>query len=171
VTVEAPPTVNGSQLSGAGSAGEERPLGAYGVLSGGFGAALAASLIVLGRSGRLPERIDTRDMVLAGVATHKLSRVITKDKVTTFLRAPFTRRRIASRPGDAAEETPRGTGMQRALGELLSCPYCLSQWLAAGFTVGLLTAPRTTRVIAGIYVAETISDFLQVAYRAADQQA
>jgi hypothetical protein len=33
-----------------------------------------------------------------------------------------------------------------------------------------LAAPRATRIVAGIYVAETISDVLQLAYRAAEDQ-
>jgi hypothetical protein len=139
------------------------------VLSGTFGVGLIASLIALERSGRLPERLETRDLLLAGIATHKLSRVITKDKVTSFLRAPFTRFQEPAGHGEVEEE-PRGSGLQRAVGELLSCPYCVSQWLGAGFILGLSTAPRTTRVVAGIFTAETISDFLQVAYRAAEDR-
>lgn len=44
-----------------------------------------------GRRGRLPEGYRAGDLVLLGVATFKLSRLISKDRVTAFLRAPFTR--------------------------------------------------------------------------------
>jgi hypothetical protein len=152
-----------------GPAEDQPPLAAYGVLSGTFGVGLVASLLALERSGRLPERIEKGDLLLIGIATHKLSRLIAKDKVTSFIRAPFTRFRKPSGDGGVTEE-PRGNGLQRALGELISCPYCLSQWLAAGLTLGLATAPRTTRVVAGIYTAETIADFLQAAYRAAEER-
>ena len=150
-------------------ADEERPLAAYAAVSSIFGVAFTASLVVLSRSGRLPERLDTRDLVLAGVATHKLSRLITKDKVTSFARSPFTRFQKETGQGEVEEE-PRGEGLQRALGELVSCPYCMAQWVSAAFICGLVAAPRTTRLIAGVYAAETISDFLQAAYRAAEQQ-
>jgi len=61
--------------------------------------------------------------------------------------------------------------MQRVIGELLSCPHCLAQWVAAAFACGYAAAPRTTRYIAAIYVTETISDFMQIAYRAAKDAA
>jgi hypothetical protein len=32
--------------------------------------------------------------------------------------------------GEVAEE-PRGMGLQRAVGELLGCQYCLGQWFSA----------------------------------------
>ena len=69
------------------------------------------------------------------------------------------------------EEAARGTGARFAIGELLVCPYCLAQWVASSFAVGLVAVPRTTRLVAGIYVAETVSDFLQLAYKAAEDRA
>jgi hypothetical protein len=172
VRLEARTEVDGRStgLSFEGYAAEGRPVAAYGVMTGAFGAALAATLVALGKSGRFPEQIATRDLVLMGVATHKLSRLLTKDKVTSFLRAPFTEYQEGAGQGEV-DEKARGKGIQLAFGELLSCPYCIAQWIAAGFTCGLVASPRTTRLIAGIYVVETISDFLQAAYRAAEQQA
>jgi hypothetical protein len=169
VTVQESTRAQPSGVSSNGHGDDERPLAAYGALSTTFGAGLITSLFVLERSGRLPERLDTRDLILVGIATHKLSRLIAKDKVTGFIRAPFTRFEKPNGHGEV-QEAPRGSGLQRAIGELLSCPYCIAQWIAAGFTVGLATAPRTTRLVAGIYTAETISDFLQSAHRAAEER-
>jgi hypothetical protein len=99
---------------------EERPLGAYAVLVALFNAALAVFLIVLRRTKRdLPERIHFRDVALLGVATYKLSRLLTKDAVTSVLRAPFTTY-DGQAGGAEVNESPRGTGMQRALGELFT---------------------------------------------------
>src|SRR3954453_15400162 len=70
--------------------GEEMPLGGYALLMGLYNAAVAGVLVAAHRAGRLPERIPTRDLLLLGVATHKLSRLITRDWVTSPLRAPFT---------------------------------------------------------------------------------
>jgi alkylhydroperoxidase family enzyme len=169
VSVQETTRADGAGVSFAGYADEERPLPAYAALSGTFGGGLAIAIVALARSERLPERVETRDLALAGIATHKLSRLITKDKVTSFMRAPFTRYQEPAGHGEL-EEAARGKGIQRALGELLSCPYCVAQWIAAGFTIGLVTSPRVTRLVAGIYVAETISDFLQAAYRAAEER-
>lgn len=65
---------------------------------------------------------------------------------------------------------PRGSGLRLATGELLVCPYCIGQWVASGFGVGLVAAPRLTRLIALIYSAEAVSDFLQLGYLAAEER-
>lgn len=151
--------------------GEQRPLASYGALTALFGAGVVAATVANRRAGnRLPERIGAGDIVLIGVATHKVSRLLTRDKVTSFLRAPFTRFREPAGHGEV-EEAPRGSGLQLAVGELLVCPYCLAQWVAAGFVAGYVAAPRQTRAVASVYAAETISDFLQAGYRAAVDRA
>jgi len=149
---------------------EHRPLGAYAGLTVGFGVALAGALAALRAGGKELERPSLGDLALLGVATHKVSRLIAKDKVTSFVRAPFTRFQERSGHGEL-EEAARGTGARFAIGELLVCPYCLAQWVAASFAVGLVAAPDTTRFLAGIYAAETLSDFLQLAYQAAEERA
>lgn len=136
-----------------------------------FGTAFVGSLVAAERSGRrIPERIGLGDILLAGVATHKLSRLISKDKITGFIRAPFVRYQEPTGQGEVSEEV-RGTGLRMSVGELVNCPYCLSQWVAGAFTVGLVAAPRPTRLVAAMYVAETVADFLQLAYHAAEERA
>ena len=109
-------------------------------------------------------------MVLAGAATHKISRLLAKDKATSFLRAPFVRFEEDSGQGEVSEE-PRGSGMRLAIGELLNCPYCLGQWSAGAIGAGTVAAPRLTRLISYVYAAETVADFLQLAYKAAEDRA
>jgi hypothetical protein len=139
-------------------------------LSGLFGALFTGALLLFRRSGReMPERIGAGDLATIGVASHKLSRLISKDKVTSPLRAPFTELEGKGGPSEL-EESARGEGARKAIGELLICPYCLGLWVVAGFAVGLLFAPRLTRLLAAIFSALTISDFLQIAYKAAEEK-
>jgi Protein of unknown function (DUF1360) len=120
----------------------------------------------LGR--RLPERIETRDLALLGVATHKISRLVAKDPVTSPLRAPFTR--FAGQSGEAElDEEVRGTGMRKAVGELVTCPFCVGQWAATGLALGFLLAPRATRWTASVFTGLAAADFLQLGYAAAQQ--
>ena len=114
--------------------------------------------------GELPERYSPWDLALVAAATHKISRTITKEKVTSFIRAPFVRYREPAGFGEL-DEQPRGTGLRLATGELLVCPYCLGHWIASAFGVGMVGAPRVTRLISFIFTAETIADFLQLAYK------
>jgi hypothetical protein len=154
--------------SGYAAPRQRPPFRSYAALAAVFNAAMAAGVAGSRRGGRdLPERIATRDIVLSGIATHKLSRLISKDKITAFVRAPFTE---YQEPGGAAEveERPRGEGWRRTLGELLVCPYCLGMWISGGFNLGLVVAPRGTRLAASVLTGLTISDFLQIAYKAAE---
>ncbi|HEY2141244.1 MAG TPA: DUF1360 domain-containing protein [Solirubrobacteraceae bacterium] len=144
---------------------QERPLGSYALLTGVFVSAAGVFAGWIHRSGRdVPARIDCADLLLITVATQKMSRLIAKDRVTSAVRAPFTRFQAAAGPGEVDEEA-RGRGLRRAIGELLICPYCLGMWIAAAFTAGLLIAPRATRWIATVLSALFGSDVLQIAYK------
>jgi len=150
--------------------GEDKPLGSHLTLVVVYNALVGGFLAYRARSGRgFPERIGIGDLLLAGVATHKLSRVIAKDRVTAPLRAPFTEFQEEGGPGEV-EESPRGTGMRKAIGELLVCPFCMGQWVATGLLAGLAVIPRTTRFVCSIFAAITISDFLQIVYKGSEEK-
>lgn len=161
-------TEHNGAFSGYAAPGGRPPFAHYAGLAALFNAASVGAFVAARRAGyELPDRVDGRDLVLAGVATHKLSRLISKKKITAFARAPFTEYEAPGGPAEV-EERPRGTGLRRTVGELLICPYCLGMWISAGFHVGLVTAPRETRMVASILTAVTVSDFLQIAYKTAD---
>ena len=147
---------------------QERPLGGYAVLMGLFGAAAAGfSAWFRGSSRELPDRMSAGDLALVTVATHKASRLVSKDRVTSAMRAPFTRYEDGDGPGEVSEAA-RGHGLRRAVGELLICPYCIGMWISAGFAAGLLVAPRFTRWFAAVLVALFGADVLQIAYKKAE---
>jgi hypothetical protein len=161
----------GSLGDGYAPPGEYRPLGGYAILTGVFGAGLGGALLAARRTGRdLPERYAASDIVLTGLATHKLSRLLTKDKVTAFARAPFTEFQESSGHGEV-EEKARGRGLRLALGELLVCPYCIAQWVAGAFMVGHVFAPRVTRLLTAMWSAHAAADAVQLAYSAAEKRA
>jgi hypothetical protein len=150
--------------------GEDKPLGSHLTMVVVYNALAGALLAWRARSGRgFPERIGAGDLLLAGVATHKLSRVIAKDRVTAPLRAPFTEFQGEGGPGEV-EESPRGSGMRRAIGQLLVCPFCLGQWVATAVLGGFAVVPRATRFVCSIFAAVTISDFLQVLYKGSEEK-
>jgi hypothetical protein len=149
--------------------GEGRPLASYTVLAVGFFGLLGGALVAARATGREIDRPGLADIALAGLATQKVSRLITKDKVTSFLRAPFTRFQEPSGHGEL-EEAPRGDGMRYAVGELLVCPYCIAQWVAGGIAAGWVLAPRTTRLLSAMWAVQGIADGVQLAYSAGKQQ-
>ncbi len=143
---------------------DDRPLGAYGGLVALFSAEWVLFFLGVKRSGRaLPERIELRDLLLLGVATHKVARIVTKEMVTSAVRAPFTRFEAPAGGGEINEST-RGTGLRHAIGELLTCPFCFAVWVASYFTYGLVFVPRVTRLLAGVFAMVTLSDVLQDLY-------
>ena len=142
-----------------------RPLGGYATLLSGYVAGVAGLGWAIRRHGSLPENIPAGDLALLTVATHKLSRLLTKDTVTAVVRAPFTRFEESIGEGEVQEEV-RGTGVRHATGELLTCPFCLAQWIATGFVGGYVLAPRATRLVAGVFAILAGSDALQFGYSA-----
>jgi hypothetical protein len=151
-----------------GYAAEIGALESYGPLVAAFNVAFGGFLIGYARSGRtMPEHVSAGDVVLLATATHKLSRIITKDRVMSAVRAPFTRFQRASGHGEVEEEA-RGEGLRRAIGELLVCPYCVGLWVAGAFSVARIMRPRETRVVAAAFTMLFISDGLQLAYKAAE---
>src|SRR6185437_16645061 len=83
-----------SQVKKDYSPKEEMPLGGYAVTTLIFNGLLLSVIRLSQRNEDQSEKrepIDVKEVILAGIATHKLSRIITKDAVTSFIRAPFTR--------------------------------------------------------------------------------
>ncbi|GAA2570923.1 DUF1360 domain-containing protein [Winogradskya consettensis] len=145
---------------------EHRPLDGYVVTMGAFGALAASAAVAAKVTGRpIPDRPATADIVLISIATHKLSRLIAKDSITSPLRAPFTRYSEPGGSGEVNEEVrDQGSSLRHSIGELVSCPFCLAVWVATGLTAGLVFAPKLTRLTATVFTATAVSDFLQMAY-------
>jgi hypothetical protein len=145
-------------------AGEDRPLGGYAKLMSVYATGTLAAGVLARKLGRRPPpQVSPWDAALLTVATHRLARTISKDPVTSPIRAPFTVYTGTSGPGELAEEV-RGHGLQHSIGELLTCPMCLAQWVATGFTLGLVFAPTLTRMAMATFTAVAGADFLQHLY-------
>ena len=147
--------------------GAERPLagdiGAMGV----YLSLVSAGAAAVRAGGReLPDRVPVGDAFLLTVATFRLARRIAKDPVTSPIRAPFTQFQGPSGHAEIAEEVREHGGVKHAVGELLTCPFCLAQWVGTAFVFGYATAPRATRLAALTMTMVAGSDVLQFAYDA-----
>ena len=153
------------------ASGAERPLGSYAVLMSCYTTlVVGGSLLVRRRVRRLPDGLAAADLALMTVATYRASRLLTKDSVTAVVRAPFTTFVEAAGEGEVNEEVP-GRGLRHAVGELLSCPFCVSVWIATVLCLGFLLAPRFTRLACSVLTVVTGSDYLQFAYAATRSRA
>jgi hypothetical protein len=134
----------------------------YAALTGTFLVGAAAAVFGLERTGRMPERIAAGDIALIGIGTYQLSRTLTRDRVTTFLRRPFAKEQGPAGRGEVESEA-QGEGLRRVIGELLICPFCLTQWVAGAALTGLAVAPRTTRFAASVLAVRTVAEIANIA--------
>jgi hypothetical protein len=135
----------------------------YGVLMLVYAAVVGPLLLVARRRKLLRESPSPVEIVVYGIATHKLSRLLSREKVTSVLRSPFTEFEEPSHLSEV-NERPRGRGMRRAIGQLLACPFCLGMWVASGFTLGAAYLPGPTVALASLLNSLALSDFLHIAY-------
>lgn len=156
-----------TQQAYARDADDERPLRGYVALMAAYGA-LVGGVAVAARAKGLPRRLDPWDVALLGMATQRLTRTLTKDAVTSPLRAPFTRYVEPSAPGEVHEDV-RGEGWRHAVGELVTCPFCLAQWVATTLVAGHVVAPRAARLVTATLAVVGVSDLLQYAYAGAQK--
>jgi hypothetical protein len=140
----------------------------YAVLAALYAASGASLAVALrGRGVRRLARLGLADQILLGVATHKLSRIVTRAGVLRFARAPFTEP-VARGAGEQVERPKPAAGpVRRAVGELLSCPYCAGPWSALALGGLLALRPAAGRAVARLLTAVTIADFLHQGYAAA----
>jgi hypothetical protein len=109
--------------------------------------------------GREPRELDALDLVALAGATFKASRTISHDRVTSFLREPFV-----EGEGLTGNEPAAGEGLQRAVGELVTCTRCVGTWVAAGLGTAQVVAPRFGRLLTWTLAAAAANDFLQTAF-------
>jgi hypothetical protein len=138
------------------------PLGGYLGAMGVYAASVGTLAAVARATHRTIETPRPWDVLVNALATHRLSRLVARDPVTSPLRAPFTRLEGTSGPAELKEQV-RGEGAQRILGEVLTCPFCVGMWIATALSAGYVFAPRATRLAASGLAALTGSDFLQFA--------
>ena len=136
----------------------------YVTLTGLFLSLLAAFSL---RERRNRENLDLRpfDLALLGLATFRLGRAAAYDKVFETFRLPVAETKPdESGAGDTV--VPKGRGVQRALGELISCPICAGTWIAATLVYGLGIAPRATRALLAIMASVGLAELLNGATEA-----
>lgn len=135
------------------------PYSSYAAIAATFVGGLTVASALARAFDRDPRRLTALDLVTLAGATFKASRTISRDRVGTFLREPFVE-------GEAGEgdEQPAGEGVQRAIGELVTCTRCVGVWVAAGLGSAQVVTPRFGRLLTWTLAAGAANDFLQTAF-------
>jgi hypothetical protein len=131
----------------------EPPYEAYAAIAGAFVAGLGVVSVVARRS----PPATAVDLLALSAATFKVARTLSHERVASFVREPFV---------EGEEERPAGEGLQRALGELVTCSRCVGTWVAAGLASSQIVAPRFGRALTWTLGAAAANDFLQAAFSA-----
>ena len=144
---------------------ERPPYSSYAAIAATFGGGLAAATVLAKALNREPRELGPLDLLTLSAATFKLSRTISRDKIASFVREPFVE-------GEAydGDEEPAGEGMQRALGELVTCTRCVGTWVAAGLGATQVIAPKFGRLLTWTLAAGAANDFLQTSFVALNRK-
>ena len=109
--------------------------------------ALFLGLLVLTkgfRQGR-DEPVKPMDFFLLSLATYRLARLISYDKVTSWIRSPFVREGEGAATPEEVKEKPAGEGVRLAVSELLTCSWCSGMWAGQLVYFGLRLMPSLAR--------------------------
>lgn len=129
----------------------------YAKLNAVYGALLSVVLMTT-RDRARAEPIRGPELVPLGAATFALSKVIAKEKVGTWVREPFVDEHRDGRPPREQQ------GIQKAVGELLTCTRCVGAWSALGLVTLRLASPTAGRTVRNVLVASAVNDFLQAGF-------
>ena len=134
------------------------PYESYAVIAGVF---LGGIATVAAAARRTPTG-TALDLVALSAATFKASRTLSRERVASFVRQPF----VEGEADSGEHERPAGEGLQRAIGELVTCPRCVGAWSAAALASSQMLAPRFGRLLTWSLGAAGANDFLQAGFKA-----
>jgi hypothetical protein len=131
----------------------------YAALNAVYGALLAGVVLATRNRGR-DDPITGPELIPLSAAAFALSKVIAREKIGTWVREPF----VEDEPEDG--QRPRGRGIRRAVGELVTCTRCVGAWSALGIVGLRLVSPSSGRVVTNVLAVSAANDWLQAGFRA-----
>jgi Protein of unknown function (DUF1360) len=123
----------------------------YALLTATYGALLGTLVLAAREHGE--EVLRPPEFVPLGIAAFALTKVMSREKIETWMRVPFVEERPTGR-------RPKGRRLRYAAGELLCCTRCLGAWSALGLTALRVTRPREARVVTTVLATSAINDWL-----------
>ena len=156
-----------TRTNGAGQVHEDREqespatAGDYAALNA-LWMSLAAGVAVAARGRASRDPITNRDLIPMAAATFALSKAVARERIGTWVREPFV--------DESEGQRPKGRGLRRAVGELVTCTRCVGTWSALG-VVGLrLVNPDAGRTISYILASSAANDWLQAGFKLLTEQ-
>jgi hypothetical protein len=120
--------------------------------------ALMTTLVLTTRGRAREDPIAGRELLPIAAATFALSKVIAREKIGSWVREPFV-------DEPSGEQRPRGSRLQRAVGELLTCTRCVGAWSALGIVGLRLASPESGRIVTNVLATSAANDWLQSGFK------
>src|SRR4051794_9125408 len=121
--------------------------------------ALIATVLISTRKEYARDPISGPELLPISAATFALSKLIAREKIGRWMREPFVEM-------DHGERVPRGRGLRRVVGELVTCTRCVGAWSALGIVGLRLAAPDSGRFVTNVLAASAGNDWLQAGFKA-----
>ena len=118
---------------------------------------LAAGVVVSTRGRAREHPIELRELVPLSAATFALSKAVARERIGSWVREPFVDEEDGSKP--------RGRGLRRAVGELVTCTRCVGTWSALGVVGRRMASPEAGRAVSTILAASAANDWLQAGFK------
>jgi hypothetical protein len=123
---------------------------------------LVAGLLAGTRGRASKDPISNRELIPISAATFAVSKAVARERIGTWVREPFV--------DETEGQRPKGRGLRRALGELVTCTRCVGTWSALA-VVGLRVAhPEAGRTVTMILASSAANDWLQAGFKLLTEQ-
>lgn len=102
-------------------------------------------------------------VLLLGLASFRLTRLIVLDKIAAFIRKPFMEEIEEKNDKGEIEEyiILKGKGIRRWMGELLNCYWCTGVWVTTGLFLLITLYPLAGKPVLIIFAAAGIAGILE----------
>jgi hypothetical protein len=123
---------------------------------------LAAAVVVGSRGRSSEDPITGRELIPLAAATFAISKAVARERIGTWVREPFV--------DETEGQKPKGRGLRRAVGELVTCTRCVGTWSALG-VVGLrVLHPEAGRTVSVVLASSAANDWLQAGFKLLTEQ-
>lgn len=97
-------------------------------------------------------------IIIIGLASFRLTRLIVFDKITEFIRAPFFDEVVDD---DEVYLVVKPTGIRRWVGEMLSCYWCTGVWVSAALLIGYFYLPMILIPVILIFAISALGSIIE----------
>lgn len=98
------------------------------------------------------------ELIIIGLASFRLTRLIVYDKITEFIRSPFLDE--ITEDGEVYV-MPKEKGIRKWIGELISCYWCTGVWASTGLLAAYVFIPKIGVALILIFAVAAIGSIIE----------